>query len=94
MTAPRSTPMRRSQRRSLAAIIQAATGVAATQAQINGWVESGLTIDQVFVDFALGDQYSAYLQSNVQQYLTTLSVQAVSSGASEFWEHHYSKRWT
>jgi hypothetical protein len=55
----------------VSAIIQAATGIAATQAQIDAWLGTGQTIDQVFVDFALGDQYSAHLQSAVQQDLTT-----------------------
>jgi hypothetical protein len=54
----------------VSAIIQAATGLAATQPQINAWLSTGETIDQVFVDFALGDQYTAYLQTTVQQYLT------------------------
>jgi hypothetical protein len=55
----------------VSAIIHAATGIAAVQSQIDAWVSTGQTIDQVFVDFALGDQYSAHLQSAVQQYLTT-----------------------
>ena len=42
----------------LEAIIQHATGVAATEEQVNAWMSSGLTIDQVFVDFALGEQYT------------------------------------
>jgi hypothetical protein len=66
------------------AIIQAATGIAATQEQIDAWVATDLSIDQVFVDFALGDQYSAFLQSNVQQYLTTPAIQAASDLASNF----------
>jgi hypothetical protein len=61
-------------------IIQAATGIAATQAQIDAWVGTGLSIDQVFVDFALGDQYTAYLQNTVQQYLTTVAETAIGSG--------------
>jgi hypothetical protein len=64
----------------VSAIIQAATGVAATQTQVNTWVATGMTIDQVFVFFALGDQYSAHIQSTVQQYLTTLADQAASNG--------------
>jgi hypothetical protein len=64
----------------VSAIIQAATGIAATQTQINAWVNTGLSIDQVFVDFALGDQYTAYLQSAVQQYLTT-AVQTAIGGS-------------
>ena len=60
----------------VSAIIQAATGVSATQAQVNAWLSTGQTIDQVFVDFALGDQYSAHLQSTVQQYLTTTAETA------------------
>jgi phage tail protein X len=55
----------------VSAIIHAATGIAAVQSQIDAWVSTGQTIDQVFVDFALGDQYSAHLQNAVQQYLTT-----------------------
>jgi len=64
----------------VAAIIQAATGIAATQAQIDAWVATDLSIDQVFVGFALGDQYTAYLQNTVQQYLTTVAETALGSG--------------
>jgi hypothetical protein len=64
----------------VSAVIQAATGVAATQAQIDAWLATGQTIDQVFVDFALGDQYSAHIQSAVQQFFTSLADQAASSG--------------
>jgi hypothetical protein len=64
----------------VSAIIKAATGIAATQGQVNAWLATGQTIDQVFVDFALGDQYSAHIQSAVQQYLTSLADQAVSNG--------------
>ena len=53
------------------AIIQHATGVAATSGQVNAWVASAQTVDQVFVDFALGEQFTAASQSTVQQYLTT-----------------------
>jgi hypothetical protein len=60
----------------VSAIIQAATGVAATATQINDWLATGQTIDQVFVDFALGDQYTTYLQATVQQYLTTAAETA------------------
>jgi hypothetical protein len=61
----------------VSAIIQAATGIAATQTQINAWLSTGQTIDQVFVDFALGDQYSAHIQSAVQQFLTTVADNAI-----------------
>lgn len=57
-------------------IIQAATDKAATQAQVAAWVGTGLPVDQVFVDFALGDQYTAASQSAIQQYLTTLADNA------------------
>jgi ELWxxDGT repeat protein len=60
----------------VSAVIQAATGVAATPGQINAWLSTGQTIDQVFVDFALGDQYSAHVQGAVQQYLTTAAGNA------------------
>ena len=65
----------------VSAIIDAATGIAATQAQVDAWVSTGQTIDQVFVEFALGDQYSAHLQSTVQQYLTTAADTAVGGKA-------------
>ena len=55
----------------LEAIIHNATGVAATPAQVSAWVNSGQTVDQVFVDFALGDQYTTASQSTIEQYLTT-----------------------
>jgi hypothetical protein len=58
----------------VSAIIQAATGIAATQTQIDAWVSTGLTIDQVFVDFSLGDQYTAAIQSTVQDYLTAAAI--------------------
>jgi hypothetical protein len=57
-------------------IIQAAIGKAATPTQVAAWVATGLTIDQVFVDFALGDQYTTALQPAIQQYLTTLADNA------------------
>jgi hypothetical protein len=57
-------------------IIQAATDKAATPTQVAAWVATGLTIDQVFVDFALGDQYTAASQPAIQQYLTTLADNA------------------
>jgi hypothetical protein len=58
----------------VAALIQAATGVAATQSQIDAWVGTGLSIDQVFVGFALGDQYTAASQNMVQDYLTATAI--------------------
>ena len=68
-------------------IIQAATGIPAKQAQIDAWVATGMTIDQVFVGFALGDQYTGASNSHVQQYLTTAAdnaagVQLVGVGAA------------
>ena len=63
----------------VSAIIQAATGVAATQTQIHNWVATGETIDQVFVEFALGDQYTAHLQGTVQHYLTSAAEYAASA---------------
>jgi hypothetical protein len=60
----------------VSAIIQAATGIAATTAQINGWLSTGMTVDQVFVSFALGDQYSAHIQSTVQDYLDATAINA------------------
>jgi hypothetical protein len=68
-------------------IIQAATGVPATQPQINAWLSTGLTIDQVFVDFALGDQYTAFSQTANQQYLTATAnaaagIQVVGTSAA------------
>jgi hypothetical protein len=57
-------------------LIQAATGVAATQNQINTWVATGLTIDHVFVEFALGDQYTVASKAAVQQYLTAAADNA------------------
>jgi hypothetical protein len=56
------------------AIIAHATGTQATSAQVDAWVSSGLTVDQVFVDFALGDQYAAAVQPSVQQYLIAAAV--------------------
>ena len=58
----------------VSAIIEAATGVAATLAQINAWLATGQTIDQVFVDFSLGDQYTAAIQSTVQDHLTATAI--------------------
>jgi hypothetical protein len=72
-------------------VIQAATGVAATQNQINAWLSTGLTIDQVFVDFALGDQYTAFSQTANQQFLTTVADNAAGiqvMGASPSSELH------
>jgi hypothetical protein len=64
------------------AIIQHATGAAATPGQVNAWVSSGLTVDQVFVDFALGEQYTVASQSAVQQDLTTLANNAAGINGS------------
>jgi T5SS/PEP-CTERM-associated repeat protein len=64
----------------VSAIIQAATGIAATQPQINAWLATGQTIDQVFVDFALGDQYTAHIQNAVQKYLATAADTAIGGG--------------
>jgi hypothetical protein len=58
----------------VAAIIQAATGVAATQEQVNNWVGTGLSTDQVFVDFALGDQYTTATQSTAQDLLMAAAI--------------------
>jgi len=43
-----------------------------TPALANAWLAFELTIDQVFVDFALEDQYTAASQSVIQQFLTPL----------------------
>jgi hypothetical protein len=58
----------------VSALVQAATGVAATQSQIDAWVATGFSIDQVFVGFALGDQYTAASQNMVQDYLTATAI--------------------
>jgi hypothetical protein len=60
----------------VSAIIDAATGIAATQTQINAWLATGETIDQVSVDFSLGDQYSAAIQSTVQTYREATAINA------------------
>ena len=60
----------------VSAIIQNALGVAPTAAQVQAWVDTGMTIDQVFVKFALGAQYSAAIQPTVQQFLTQIANQA------------------
>jgi hypothetical protein len=57
-------------------IIQAATGIASTPSQVAAWVALGQTVDQVFVDFALGDQYTAFAKAAIQQYLTTVADNA------------------
>lgn len=57
-------------------IIQAATGIASRPAQVAAWVATALTVDQVFVDFALGDQYTTASQAAIQQYLTTVANSA------------------
>jgi hypothetical protein len=60
-------------------IIQLATGVASTTTQVGAWLALGLTVDQVFVEFALGDQYTAFSKSAIQQYLTTAADAAIGS---------------
>jgi hypothetical protein len=57
-------------------IIQHALGTASTPTQVQAWVNTGLSIAQVFVYFSLGDQYSAYSQNTDQQYLAA-AVDAV-----------------
>jgi hypothetical protein len=64
----------------VSAIIQAATGVAATQAQIDAWMSTGVSIDEAFVDFALGNQYSVAVKGIIQQYLSSLAIQTASNG--------------
>jgi hypothetical protein len=59
------------------AIIEHADGTAPTAAQVNAWVNTGLTVDQVFVDFALGDQYAAASKISNQQYLISLANNAI-----------------
>jgi hypothetical protein len=60
----------------LQVIIQAATGVASTPAQVAAWLSTGLTIDQVFVDFALGDHYTAISKTTNQEFLTAAADNA------------------
>jgi hypothetical protein len=58
-------------------IIANALGTAATPSQITAWVNTGLSIAEVFVDFALGDQYSAKSSNSNQQYLNVAADAAV-----------------
>jgi hypothetical protein len=60
----------------MSTLIQNATGIAATQNQINTWVGTGLTVAQVFSQFATGDQYAAATLSKVQSYLTAAADNA------------------
>jgi len=67
-------------------IIQSALGESPTnpnfQNQINAWVGTGLALDQVFVEFALGDQYTAASKLAIQQYLTALADSAAGTSTS------------
>jgi hypothetical protein len=59
------------------AIIANALGAAATTPQIAAWVDTGLSVAQVFVEFALGDQFSAHSLTANEQYLTAAIDNAV-----------------
>jgi hypothetical protein len=56
----------------LSTIIQNATGLTATPDQISSWLSTGLSIDQVFVDFALSAP-TAGLEGAIQYKLTGLA---------------------
>ena len=51
-----------------------ALGITPTQAQVDAWVNTKLSIDQVFVDFALGDQFTAKAQPFIENYLTDAAL--------------------
>ena len=60
----------------MSTLIHNATGIAATPNQISTWMGSGLTVAQVFSQFATGDQYAAATLSKVQAYLTAAADDA------------------
>ena len=61
-----------------AAIVEAlysqALGHAPTQATLEGWLTSGLTIAQAFEDMVTSQSYFASTQSSIEQYLTAAAV--------------------
>ena len=52
------------------AIIEAALGTVPTAAHVASWIATGLSTAQVFVDFALGDQFTARANGPIQTFLT------------------------
>jgi hypothetical protein len=64
-------------------IIANALGLPATDHQVDAWVATGLSVAQVFVLFALGDQYSAASATSDQQYLTEAADSAVEANGGE-----------
>ena len=52
------------------AIIEAALGTVPTAAHVASWVATGLSTAQVFVDFALGAQFTARANGPIQTFLT------------------------
>jgi hypothetical protein len=65
------------------AIIQHALGTASTPTQVQAWVNTNMSIAQVFVYFSLGDQYSTFSQSTDEQYLAaTVDAAVEANGGS------------
>jgi hypothetical protein len=58
-------------------IIANALATSATPNQVQAWVNTELSVSQVFVDFALGDQYTASSSTSNQQYLLATADKAV-----------------
>jgi len=53
------------------ALYSQALGHAPSQATLNGWLTSGLTVAQAFQDMVTSDSYFATTQLAIEQYLTT-----------------------
>jgi hypothetical protein len=57
-------------------IIFQALGTIPSQAQVQAWVNTGLTVAQMVAQFSLGDQYSARTQQFVQNFLVEIAAHA------------------
>ena len=59
------------------ALYSQALGHAPTQATLNGWLNSGLTVAQAFQDMVTSQSYFETTQPGIEQYLTTAANNAV-----------------
>ena len=56
------------------ALYNQALGHAPTQATLNGWLNSGLTVAQAFLDMVTSQSYFEATQPAIEQYLTTAAI--------------------
>ena len=56
------------------ALYNQALGHAPSQATLNGWLNSGLTVAQAFLEMVTSQSYAATAQPAIEQYLTTAAI--------------------